>query len=200
MILAIDTSVGVSVALHDGERVVAQRHDDQHGVQGERCAADIAELLTGAGLTPVDITRVVVGVGPGPFTGLRVGIATAAAFALARGVPVVGVCSLDAVAHDMGGPCVVVSDARRGELYAALYPEPAEPWVATATDIAQRCPGARVVGPGAGLYPEPLPGEVRPLRAAALADLVAQGVARQRPLTPLYLRAPDATPPKVVVT
>ena len=64
------------------------------------------------------------------------GIATATVFAAAVGADVVGVCSLDAVAHDVGAPCVVVSDARRRELYAASYPEPADPFVATPDQIA----------------------------------------------------------------
>ena len=195
MILAIDTSVGVSVAVHDGTHVTAERHTGTHGVQGELCSSMVAEALAAAGCAPGGVNLVVVGVGPGPFTGLRVGIATATVFAAAVGADVVGVCSLDAVAHDVGAPCVVVSDARRRELYAASYPEPADPFVATPDQIAAAHPGAQFAGPAAALYPNVIDGRIAPLRAAALADLVAAGAARLRPVAPLYLRAPDATPP-----
>ena len=114
-VLAIDTAVGISVALHNGHSVVAEATRVEHGVQGELTTVMIAELLQQAGWTPADLTDVVVGVGPGPYTGLRVGIVTATVFGHARGIPVHGVCSLDAVGHDADGDCIVVTDARRKE-------------------------------------------------------------------------------------
>ena len=195
VILAIDTSVGISVAVHDGTEVRAESTVTQHGVQGEWTAQMVRDNLAKAGFTVNDITNIVVGVGPGPYTGLRVGIVTATTLGVALGVPVVGVCSLDAVAFDAGGNCVVVTDARRKELYAADYRGDGEPFVATAADIAEQFKGARFVGPGAQLYPEHIDGTVMPLQASELARLFAEGNLRERPVTALYLRAPDAQAP-----
>jgi tRNA threonylcarbamoyl adenosine modification protein YeaZ len=197
VILAIDTSVGVSVAVHSGTELLSDVTVTQHGVQGEWTAQMVREGLAEAGASPSDVSVVVVGVGPGPFTGLRVGIVTATTFGLACSVPVVGVCSLDAVAHDSGGDCVVVTDARRKELYVADYRADGEPFVATPAQIAERFPGARFVGPGAQLYPDLVSGVHMPLRAAALAELHASGGLRARPVTAMYLRAPDAQVPNL---
>lgn len=196
-ILAIDTSVGVSVAVLDGNQVLAEATRTEHGIQGEQTASIIAELLNESGLSPSDITNCVVGVGPGPYTGLRVGIATAQAFAFARNIPVVGICSLDAVAHDFGKPCIVVTDARRKELYWAKYDltRTNEPQVNSAAQILENNPGEKFVGPGAQLYPDAISGEVLQLRAASLGQLFAAGKAQELSIAPLYLRKPDAQEP-----
>src|SRR4051794_8784294 len=143
-----------------------------------------------------DLDAVVTGLGPGPFTGLRVGVVTAATLADARRLPVVGVCSLDAVGS---GARTVVTDARRKEVYWAVYDGSGErvegPGVARPEDLA-------VGGPFVGdpRFADRLGAPVTPadvttgglLRAAGslLADPSSAG-----PLTPLYLRRPDATPP-----
>lgn len=196
-ILAIDTSVGVSVAVLDGETVLAETTRTEHGIQGEQTAAFIFELLAESRLSTGDITDVVVGVGPGPYTGLRVGIATAQAFAFARNIPIEGICSLDAVAHDFGNPCVVVTDARRKELYWSKYDGKRidQPQVNTPAEIAELVSASRVVGPAANLYPEVISGDVLPLRAASLGQLFASGNAQIVPVSPLYLRKPDAQEP-----
>ena len=193
-VLAIDTAVGISVALHDGHSVVAEATRVEHGVQGELTTVMIAELLQQAGWTPADLTDVVVGVGPGPYTGLRVGIVTATVFGHARGIPVHGVCSLDAVGHDAGGDCIVVTDARRKELYWARYESGRVdgPHVMLPAELAEQFPGARFVGPGAQLYPDVVSGEVMDLRAGALAELFAAGNAQLVDVAPMYLRVPDA--------
>lgn len=196
-ILALDTSVGVSVAVLDGEQVLAQFTDAAHGIQGEQTSAQIKLLLNQCGLSVHDITKVVVGVGPGPFTGLRVGIATAQAFALARGISVVGLSSLDAIAYEFGKPCIVVTDARRKELYWAKY-DPKRilgPSVSTPQQLAKEQAASIFVGPAANLYPEIINGQVMPLNAAALGKLFAAGNAEVLPVTPLYLRKPDAQEP-----
>lgn len=196
--LAIDTSVGVSVALCDGMVTLSQQSTDQHGVQGELTAVMVRDALEACGRRAADIERIVVGVGPGPFTGLRVGMATAAAMGLALGVPVVGVCSLDAVAYDSGASRgVAVSDARRKELYFAEWADGAvgEPGVAYPADLAERFAGEPVVGPAAGMYPQHLAGDTIQLRAAALVAALDSGLGRARPITPLYLRKPDAVEP-----
>lgn len=193
-ILAIDTAVGISVALHDGNTVVAEATRVEHGVQGELTTMMIAELLAQAGWTPADLTDVVVGVGPGPYTGLRVGIVTATVFGHARGIPVHGICSLDAVGHDAGGECIVVTDARRKELYWARYDggRVDGPHVMVPAELADAHPNARFVGPGAQLYPDVVAGEVMELRAGALAELFATGTAQLVDVAPMYLRIPDA--------
>lgn len=196
-ILALDTSVGVSVAVLNDDQVLAQFTDTAHGIQGEQTAAQIKILLEQCGLSVQDITHVVVGVGPGPFTGLRVGIATAQAFALARGIPVVGICSLDAVAYEFGNACVVVTDARRKELYWAKYDKQRilGPNVNTPLELAKEQTNSVFVGPAANLYPEFIQGQKVSLTAAALGKLFVTGAAKQLPVTPLYLRKPDAQEP-----
>ena len=166
------------------ERVVVdgRRH-------GELLAVGMREVLM-AGTPDV----VVVGVGPGPFTGLRVGIMSAAAFGSARGIPVLGVCSLDGLAAP---DTVVVTDARRKEVYWAVYDGEGlrvdGPHVTAPSLAVQAISGRRVVGDGAVLYGFATAHEPR---YPSLA-LLAQAAARQDPLplTPLYLRRPDAVEP-----
>jgi tRNA threonylcarbamoyl adenosine modification protein YeaZ len=196
-ILAIDTSVGVSIAVLENRHILAEFSDIQHGTQGEQTAAKISELIESAGCSVNDITNVVVGVGPGPFTGLRVGIATAQAFGFARNLPVVGICSLDAVAFDFGQPCVVLTDARRKELYWAKYDQTrvGDPQVDKPDAIKAKVHPEHFVGPGAQLYPDFINGQVIPLRAAALGLIFAHGIAQEVPVLPMYLRKPDAQEP-----
>lgn len=168
---------------------------------GELLAPAVRDLLAGAQLAATDLTAVAVGLGPGPFTSLRVGIVTAAAIALAAGRPAYGACSLDLIAAEAGGGCLVTSDARRREVYWARYdtalhrlqgPEVARPTVVA----AQLQPGERVVG--TDLYPDVLPVQaVLAAQARHLGPLVADRVRAGAPgevLHPLYLRRPDATP------
>lgn len=182
LLLAFDTSTpAVTVALSTGEAktvVARNRH-------GELLAPLIHEVL--AGRTPDGI---VVGVGPGPFTGLRVGIVTAKAMGHALDIPVHGACSLDALLTPGGA---VATDARRREVYWRT--ETDEPAVARPDDVVQalRDKGITyVAGEGPRLYPEAFAGfeagEEFP-DARLLLD------AERRDLTPLYLRRPDAVPP-----
>ena len=188
--LVLDTSTpAVTAGLVDLDdlRVLAEAVVVDGRRHGELLALNLRSVL-GAG----DPETVVVGVGPGPFTGLRVGIVTAAAFAEARDLPVHGVCSLDGLAAPGAG---VVTDARRKEVYWAAYDDAARredgPHV-TAPDVAREALlGRRVVGDGAQLYgfatdPEPRYPQVVALARASLTE--------QLPLTPLYLRRPDAVP------
>ena len=171
---------GVVVA----ERVVvdARRH-------GELLAVGLQEVLLAG-----DPDVVVVGVGPGPFTGLRVGIMTAAAFGDARGIEVRGVCSLDG----LGAPSTaVVTDARRKEVYWAVYDGSGAridgPHVSSPEVCREATMGLRVVGDGAQLYG--FATEAEP-RYPSLVGLAAAGLRGEAlPLTPLYLRRPDATEP-----
>jgi tRNA threonylcarbamoyladenosine biosynthesis protein TsaB len=124
MILGIDTSSSLtSVALLDGDRLVASAEHDDARQHGEVLASLVARVLDQA--DDPRPQQIACGVGPGPYTGLRVGIATAIALGLAWDIPVLGACSLDALAGGYAaaatGNFVVASDARRREVYWAAY-------------------------------------------------------------------------------
>lgn len=196
-VLAIDTSVGVSVAILLSSGVVTQSQSVDHGMQGELTAELISQVVAESGLEISEITDVVVGVGPGPFTGLRVGLVTAGVFAHARNIPVHGICSLDAIAYDFAKPCLVVTDARRKELYWAQYDgnRIGEPQVSKPGDLLAQFPNSQFVGPGAQLYPESINGELLDLKAGSLAKLFTSGAAQLVDVAPMYLRKPDAVEP-----
>ena len=196
-VLAIDTSVGVSVAILRSNGELTQSQAVDHGMQGELTEELISQVVTESGLEISEITDVVVGVGPGPFTGLRVGLVTAAVFAHARGIPIQGICSLDAIAFDYGKPCVVVTDARRKELYWARYEDKriGEPQVSKPEDLLAQFPDSDFVGPGAQLYPDFISGKVSELKAGSLAKLFVSGNAQLVDVSPMYLRKPDAVEP-----
>jgi tRNA threonylcarbamoyl adenosine modification protein YeaZ len=213
LLLAIDTSTSaIAVALHDGTNVVAERSTIDARRHTEHVAPSITAVLAEAGRSASEVTAVAVGVGPGPFTGLRVGMVTAAVFGHARGIPVHGVCSLDALAHEaarggaVAGELVVATDARRKEVYWARYAvEPGRgarrltgPAVDYPATVADALDGAPVVGRGALLYPDLLGPQAGPLdvSAAALAEvaLAAAEAGASLPVEPLYLRRPDAAP------
>lgn len=199
LLLALDTSTpAATVAVHDGRRVLAEATEIGVNRHGELLTPLVAAVLRAAGGTPRDITAIGVGLGPGPFTGLRVGLATAAALADAVGVPAYGVGSLDVLAHDRGA-VVAATDARRREVYWAVYDAAGTlvtgPHVGPPNDLPTDRP---VVGPAVDLYPDRLVGEPAWPRAADLATLVAPRAEREEPadrLTPCYLRRPDAVPP-----
>ncbi len=151
LVLGLDTSTpAVSVALVSlGERVLAERVVVDARAHGELLAAGMEQVLAEAGVTRHDLDAVCVGLGPGPFTGLRVGIVTAAALGDALGIPAYGVCSLDALGK---GARLVVTDARRKELYWAAYDDAGNrvdgPAVALPVDVGLLHPDLAVVGDG----------------------------------------------------
>jgi len=216
LLLAIDTATSaITVALHDGDGVLAESSTLDARRHGEYLAPGIAHVLAEVGRTAAEVSAVVAGTGPGPFTGLRIGLVTARTFAFARGIPAFGVCSLDALAHqawmqdaaELGQSCIVATDARRKEVYWARYEisdrgmtRQGEPMVAKAETIADEVRGLPVIGRGAVLYTESLGPRVGPLdvSAGALADLAARRMAAGEQLPepePMYLRRPDAAPP-----
>jgi len=208
VLLALDTSTpSVTAAVHDGTRVLAEATVVDARRHAELLAGQVAQVLAEAGLTPQDLTAIAVGVGPGPFTGLRVGVVTALTLGLALGVPVHGVCSLDALARRavVDGPFVVATDARRREVYWARYSaEGARVGLAAVSkpaDLAAELGGLPVLGPGAELYAEVFGGAAEacaPMSAGALAEVALAALASGGallPARPLYLRRPDATPP-----
>ncbi|MDX2853851.1 tRNA (adenosine(37)-N6)-threonylcarbamoyltransferase complex dimerization subunit type 1 TsaB [Actinacidiphila glaucinigra] len=207
LLLAFDTATpAVTVALHDGRRVLAESTEIDARRHGELLMPAVDRVLREAGTVLGDVTGIVVGVGPGPYTGLRVGLVTAVSFADVLGVPVHGICTLDGLAYAAGvqGPFVVATDARRKEVYWARYESPrarvTDPAVDRPGDIADEVAGVPAVGAGAALYPEVFT-DVRPpadQSAAALAALAAVKLADGEeflPPLPLYLRRPDAQVP-----
>uniref|UniRef100_A0AAU2V436 tRNA (Adenosine(37)-N6)-threonylcarbamoyltransferase complex dimerization subunit type 1 TsaB n=1 Tax=Streptomyces sp. NBC_00003 TaxID=2903608 RepID=A0AAU2V436_9ACTN len=208
LLLAVDTATpAVTVALHDGTAVVAESRQVDARRHGELLLPAVDRVLAEAGLKLDAVTDLVVGVGPGPYTGLRVGLVTAATFGSVLGVPVHGLCTLDGLAYASGieGPFAVATDARRKEVYWARYDDfrtrSGEPGVDRPADIADELSGLPVVGAGALLYPEAFPEARGPeyQSAGALAALAAEKLAAGSeflPPTPLYLRRPDAQVPK----
>ncbi|NUP59168.1 MAG: tRNA (adenosine(37)-N6)-threonylcarbamoyltransferase complex dimerization subunit type 1 TsaB [Pseudarthrobacter sp.] len=215
LILAIDTSAVASAALVSDdapETVVASFSTEDTRSHAEVLAPGIHDMLASAGVTGQDIDALVVGVGPGPFTGLRSGIATARTLAFVWGKPLHGVMSLDAVALEVAESTaavpgfLVVTDARRKEVYWARYslsdgqlPLLEDgPHVGFAADL----PDLPAFGAGAGLYADALTADPdfaqeQPdalyLGQFALARL-ASGAALLDS-TPLYLRESDAQVP-----
>jgi tRNA threonylcarbamoyl adenosine modification protein YeaZ len=207
LVLVLDTSTpaitaAVADVTADGVELRAERVTVDGRAHGELLAVQIEAVLAESGATPADLGAVVVGLGPGPFTGLRVGLVTAAALSHALGVPAYGVCSLDALAHSTAGRLLVATDARRREVYWAEYLDGSRvsgPSVDRPADV--HAGADQAVGEGAERYADVigLPvGEPRFPPPAALAALAAERVltgAPSDPLTPLYLRRPDAVVP-----
>ncbi|MEU6348957.1 tRNA (adenosine(37)-N6)-threonylcarbamoyltransferase complex dimerization subunit type 1 TsaB [Streptomyces sp. NPDC047072] len=208
LLLAVDTATpAVTVALHDGRGVVASFGQVDARRHGELLLPAVDRVLAEGGVKLDAVTGIVVGVGPGPYTGLRVGLMTADTFGLALGIPVHGVCTLDGLAYaaKVEGPFVVATDARRKEVYWARYGDPrtrlTDPAVDRPADIAAQVAGVPAVGAGALLYPETFADARGPehVSAAALASLAAERLAAGEELEaprPLYLRRPDAQVPK----
>ncbi len=207
MLLALDTSTPlVSVAVYDdvSGSVLASLTSDRPMKHGESVAPLVDRALSSAGVARSDLTGIAAGTGPGPFTGLRVGLVSARVLGLALGVPVRGVCSLDAVAAAVSssGQFVVVSDARRKELFHASYSPDGQrltdPAVSRPADVLAGLPeDTLVVGPGVPVYPDAFARTAGPhtVEAADVARLVATGAAHVTDPEPIYLRRPDAVAP-----
>lgn len=207
-VLALDTATtelvaglaNVSATVSGGVDVIAEKIISTRA-HNELLVPTIAELLEGAGLAFSDLEAIVVGCGPGPFTGLRVGMATAQALGQALGIPVYGVVTHDAVAKGVDAQsALIVTDARRREVYWARY------------ENGQRVAGPDVVKPAEldcppvafCSVPEQLAAQLSvdadevtylPPRTAGLVA-AADFSAPPAPLVPHYLRRPDAVPPK----
>jgi tRNA threonylcarbamoyl adenosine modification protein YeaZ len=202
IVLALDTSTpAVTAGLIRLERgylaTLAERVTVDARAHAERLTPNVLAALADSGLTMADLDAVVVGCGPGPFTGLRAGMATAAAYGHALGVPVHGVCSLDAIGGQTTGETLVVTDARRREVYWARYREGVRtvgPAVAAPADVDPG-PARAVAGSPvhAALFGLSVCGPVAPT-AVGLVAAVPDWSADPAPLVPLYLRRPDAKP------
>jgi len=239
LLLAFDTATpAVTVALRGDEGVLAEHTEVDARRHGELLAPGIEKVLAAAGRARTELTGVAVGVGPGPFTGLRVGLMTARALGDALEIPVHGVCTLDILAaaskplrepppgtRVIAAPetgtstasasdvsyeqFAVATDARRREVYWAIYSQTGEltarrvtePSVDRPGEIAARLAGLPVAGQGPLLYPEQFPFALEPAlpSAAVLAELTVRLLREEPgallPAVPLYLRRPDAVEP-----
>ncbi|MGU3431700.1 tRNA (adenosine(37)-N6)-threonylcarbamoyltransferase complex dimerization subunit type 1 TsaB [Actinomycetes bacterium M1A6_2h] len=205
LVLAVDTStpaVTAGLVLLDdgGPHTIASRITVDARLHAEVLTPHILECLDEAGRTAADLDAVVVGTGPGPFTGLRVGMATAAAFADALNVPVHGVGSLDAIAGGVPGDrrLLVVTDARRREVYWARFDgglRESGPHVGAPSSVDTSGRDAVAGSPQhVDLFDLPVePVESPSPRSLVMlaADALLRGEAPE-PLVPQYLRRPDA--------
>lgn len=213
LVLVVDSSTpAVTAALVEvsaqGVAPRAERRTVDARAHGELLAPQIDAVLAEAGARPTELAAIVAGLGPGPFTGLRVGLVTAATMGQVLGIPTYGVCSLDAIGHPAacGEPVLAATDARRREIYWAVYDAAGQRLTGPSVDVPAEVAGrardfqvSAAVGDGAHRYAEalglPVRAEPRYPSAQALALLAAERVragAPGEPLTPLYLRRPDA--------
>jgi tRNA threonylcarbamoyladenosine biosynthesis protein TsaB len=211
-ILVIDTALGLCTAGvfdvgPDGVRELGLRSVAMSKGHSEHLAGYARDAMAAAGVGFGAIDRIGVTVGPGSFTGLRVGMAFALGLGAALDRPVVGLSSLDALAASAGdGVVAALIDARRGQVYARLFedgratgPAGAMSLEAAGERVRSLPPGAVLAGSGAALFRDHAPtAAILPLAGpapAALARLAAEADPEAAPPRPLYLRAPDATPP-----
>ena len=200
IVLTIDTAtpaVTAGIVRQDGERidVLAERVTVDARAHAEQLTPNVLAALDDAGMRVGELTAVVVGCGPGPFTGLRVGMATAAAYAQALGIPVHGVCSLDAIGIDTAGDVLVVTDARRREVYWARYHDgerAAGPAVNAPADVPTDAAAVAGSPEHAAMFALPRQPAVYPTASGLVR--VVDWTAQPMPLVPLYLRRPDAKP------
>ena len=200
VVLGVDTATVVCVGLAIDGTAVATAQVDDRMAHVEQLTPLIRQVCVDAGVEPTALTDVVVGLGPGPYTGLRVGIVTARVLAEIAGARLHGICSLDVIAAQYAtavpdGEFVVATDARRKEVYWARYAGDGTRLQGPAVNAADEVPRLPTVGPGTVLYPDRLevvdgPATLDPAVLAAVGPrLLGAGV------EPLYLRRPDATEP-----
>ena len=200
LVLAIDTASLVTVGLAAGGEYLGGAVVEDRMVHVEQLTPTIVAVLRQAGATVAEVTEIVVGLGPGPFTGLRVGVVTAQVLALTSGARLRGICSLDPIAAQHAaedgpdGEYVVATDARRRELYWARYAADGTriegPAVARPADL----PKLPTIGPGVALYDE-LPAVAGPRRLDPRTLVLRGPGLPEAGSTPLYLRRPDAAEP-----
>ena len=204
IVLAIDTCLfACSVAVVDGEQVLARRVEPMSRGHQERLAPLVQEAMAEAGLGFDKLERIGVTVGPGSFTGLRVGLAFAKGLASALSIPAVGIGTLEALADTESGNVVAVLDAKRGQVYLQAFSDGAPvsapdalPIETAAARVAEFAPDT-LIGTGAALLAGVRPG-VRVIEADITDPVAVARLAALRspvPPRPLYLRAPDAKLP-----
>jgi tRNA threonylcarbamoyl adenosine modification protein YeaZ len=197
IVLALDTSQGTSVAVLVDGKVVAESADPNPMRHAENIGTLIASCIEQAAVSSAEVTDVAVGIGPGPFTGLRVGIAAAKMFAAGSKARLHGVGSLDAIAYklSLAEPTLVIADARRSEVYFGLYQGKSPngvPKALLAPGVSKQAELEAMLQAQAQAYQLVL----EPVAAAsvgllAIARLLEGGEAA--PVQANYLREPDAT-------
>jgi tRNA threonylcarbamoyl adenosine modification protein YeaZ len=192
VLLTIDTSAGTSVAVVDRDRgVLASRDTADTRGHAELVGGYIAECLAESGIAVAELSGVVAGMGPGPFTGLRVGIAAARTFAFGAGKPLVPLVSHDAIAFGLTEPTLIVTDARRREVFWSLYSAP------DSLGLPIRLEGPSLAKPNELTTPDGFRRlEATTVSAAQLGLLAESLYANGRAFGPaeaLYLRSPDVT-------
>ncbi len=187
VVLGIDTSGVVCAGVAVDGAVVASGVIPDTRAHAEQLMPLVQQVMADAGLTLAEVDRIAVGVGPGPFTGLRVGVVAAVTLGEALGVPVRGVCSLDVLAHQANesSDFVVATDARRKEWYWASYDADGNRVDGPFVTAPDQLPELPKVGPVTG---NPIALDAGVL--AAIADSLPDAG-----LEPLYLRRPDAEVP-----
>ena len=196
--LAVDTATVVNVGLARGPVVLGVATVADRMAHAEQLMPLVAEVLDRAGVRAAELDQIVVGLGPGPFTGLRVGVVTAQILATVTGAALHGVCSLDVLAAAYAGAredFVVATDARRREVYWAGYAADGTRTSGPAVDRPDAVPRRPAVGPAVDLYPDQLAGVPGP-RTLDPGTMAVRGP--QLPdagREPLYLRRPDASEP-----
>jgi tRNA threonylcarbamoyl adenosine modification protein YeaZ len=171
LLLALDTATpAVTVALYetDGDRLLAASDQTDARRHGELLLPSVDRVLREAGRPLQEVDRVIVGTGPGPYTGLRVGLVTAETFGAALGIPVLGLCTLDGIAYASGleSPFVVATDARRKEVYWARYSDArtrvGDPAVDRPEELPAEVTALPAIGAGARLYEDVFTGAWQP--------------------------------------
>lgn len=196
MLLAIDTSAGTSVAVVDRDAGVLAEHASADTRAHAEVIGDlIAACMADSGVAVTALSGVAIGMGPGPFTGLRVGIAAARAFAFGAGTLVVPIVSHDAIAFGTTEPILVVTDARRREVYWSTYAASDAVGLPVVTGGPALCrPGElETVVPDFGTYRRVDATEVSAASVGLLAESLFANKRQFADDTTLYLRSPDIT-------
>lgn len=185
LILAFDTSVAhVAAALLSGGTVLAERAEPMAKGQAERLFPLLEEVLAEGGATWSDLTAIGVGIGPGNFTGIRISVSAARGLALSLNIPAVGVSSFEAQAIDAPRPVLSLVDARRDQVFVQELTDGA----ATPPNLMARSEikATNTIGPN---------DTVNPVAIARITTTRYTDTPLPRP-APLYVRAPDAAPPR----
>lgn len=188
-ILAFDTSAAhCAAALLLPDRII-QRVEPMEKGQAERLLPMLEEVLAEGGTGWADLKALAVGTGPGNFTGVRIAVAAARGLALGLGIPAVGVTRLEALAHGLPRPVMVIEDAKRGQVYVQLFTRNGAAEAHLADSVVPACPATGSAA-GEGALPPAMP------LVEAIARIGAEraGTPQPRP-APFYLRGADAAPP-----
>lgn len=194
LLLAFDTTAnGVSVALHDGIDVIIKKYVEMMRGQGEALIPMIAEIMGNANRQMKELTHIAVSLGPGSFTGVRVGLAAARGLGLALGIPVHGVTTFEIAAWQLQKPLTVILDTKRGDFYTQFFPEkdfPEEPYIQTEENVSKI--SGYITGDGTDLFQgKGIPVQNNIIPAEAIAQIAISRLNSPLSAEPIYLRDAD---------